>query len=173
MRRIEQPCQRCYARQKDCVYATKEAIIPVPESYLQRIDRTLNELKDTLQSNVLRSGPVTPTVLLPAQAVSNDRQGQEACPAAGAEQDTLSRDQTGADSLVDDSTAESFIRKLKEVMQTGTPGRNVWWEQSPAAMSTSQRSSGSASSQQGHATMRFDTLRMQHFDLFSMLGGRA
>lgn len=67
----------------------------------------------------------------------------------------------GTESLVEDSTAESFIRKLREVLEHKSQPINGLVPVSPAGWSSSQRSPGtnSDSSRRTHVEMRFDTLR--------------
>lgn len=97
----EQPCQRCSAREKECIYPKQEAIVPVPESYLQRLDRSLNELTDAIRTHGLDGSRVSAH---PSQGHANDTGLRIEVPAV----------HTATDSLVEDSTAESFIRKLRE-----------------------------------------------------------
>lgn len=64
--------------------------------------------------------------------------------------------------LVDDSTPESFIRKMKEVLQTGNQmSSNVWSTGLSRLFPGSQSSAslGSGPDQQRYTVMRFDSLR--------------
>ncbi|KAH6991377.1 hypothetical protein BKA56DRAFT_474340 [Ilyonectria sp. MPI-CAGE-AT-0026] len=128
----EQPCQRCSAREKICVYPTQDTIIPVPESYLQRLDRVLNELTDAIRTHGFNAGPNS--------ADSSRNHGRD----AGLHIE-LRQTHTAADSLVEDSTAEAFILKLRE-----TVGSASRFDQSNPTVPDTPLGD--------HTSMRFDTL---------------
>ena len=139
----DQPCQRCSSRQLECLYVTKEKAGLVPEFYLRRIDSTLNELKDMIRMD--RSHTSSSRGSGEASVETSDARNER--------NRTISVGDT--DSLVEDSTAESFIRKLKEVLQTSNHGSPA----SSSVLSDSQRSIGSDPVQRRYTVMRFDTLR--------------
>ncbi|CAI6085122.1 unnamed protein product [Clonostachys chloroleuca] len=142
----EHPCQRCSSRGIECLYSIKDKTILVPEDYLRRIDCSLNELKEMMRTN---SSHVSTT------QVRND--------VVADSRELPHGDQNVAvQALVDDSTPESFIRKMKEVLQTGNQmSSNVW---SPGLSrlfpgSQSSASLGSGPDQQRYTVMRFDSLQ--------------
>lgn len=133
----EQPCQRCAARQKPCLYPKQDTIIPVPESYLQRIDRSLNELTEAIRNHSLDAGGKSADA---SRSQTNLQfEGRQARPVV--------------DSMIGNSTSEAFVLKLRE---TGSFAR-----QSEDAFEAGPRlDHSSPQTLQGHARMRFDTFRM-------------
>lgn len=101
---LGQPCRRCSARQKICTYpAQQDTIIPVPASYLQHIDRSLNELTDAIRASGINSG----TIYSQQSRASHD----------GGPQNSKSRQtHTSVDKIVNNSTTEAFLLKFREAV---------------------------------------------------------
>ncbi|KAL1869970.1 hypothetical protein VTK73DRAFT_2891 [Phialemonium thermophilum] len=164
----EQPCQRCRARQKECLYFQKEAVVPVPESSLRRIEDSLNELKSMLRSG----GSAATSTSATMTALARSDQGRDEANQTGgdAEQPVRALSSTSrsvVDPLVDDSTAESFVRKVRELLQGGSQGSTAV---SPGSSSALSSGPGGPSvrhpSPPCHAVLKFDTLHSQlHFKL--------
>ncbi|KAI8659161.1 Zn(2)-C6 fungal-type domain-containing protein [Fusarium sp. Ph1] len=134
----EQPCQRCATRQKPCLYPKQDTIVPVPESYLQRIDRSLNELTEAIRSHTLDVGGKSADASR-SQTNNPSRQfeGRPARPVA--------------DSMIGNSTSEAFVLKLRE---TGSFARR---SEDAFDAGPSLDHSSPQTPLQGHARMRFDT----------------
>ncbi|CAH0052143.1 unnamed protein product [Clonostachys solani] len=142
----EYPCQRCSSRGIECLYSIKDKAVLVPEDYLRRIDSTLNELKEMIRAN----GSHVSTTQASTDAVAESSELPHG-------------DQNVAiQALVDDSTPESFIRKMREVLQPGNQtSSNMWSTRLPPMFPGSRRSAslGSAPDQQRYTVMRFDSLQ--------------
>lgn len=95
MPRTEQPCTRCRASQRPCVYSHREKVLTVPESYLRGMENELSQLRRPIQEN---QRPLTQESSVP---LSN-----------GLEEQTI------PDRLIENSTTEHFVRKLKNVYST-------------------------------------------------------
>ncbi|RTE82884.1 hypothetical protein BHE90_002557 [Fusarium euwallaceae] len=138
----EQPCQRCAARQKPCLYPKQDAIVPVPESYLQRIDRSLNELTEAIRNHTLdtggKSGDASRNQI---NNPSRQFEGLQAHPVV--------------DSMIGNSTSEAFVLKLRETGSFARRSEDAL-DPRPSLDHSSPRLLGT--SLQGHARMRFDTL---------------
>lgn len=104
-RRVEQPCQRCAARSKPCVYPTQEPTVQVPQSYLEQLDQTLQELTNTIRSYGINAG-------LTSAASPQGRNTN------GVLHVDLRQEPSTSDSLVGNSTAEAFIHKLRETVSS-------------------------------------------------------
>ena len=101
---VDQPCQRCLTRSRDCKYPNQDPVVPVPESYLKHLDSTLDNLASIVR---LREREAS------RSETENREQIEETLPDVH-----TYRNVPG--SLIDDSTAESFLRKLKELPFTGS-----------------------------------------------------
>lgn len=159
--RAEQPCQRCRHRQRQCIYRTRgDRTIAVSEEYLDQLNATLNDLTNAVR--VTGSSPLTPLL---GPAVPRIAAAEPEPPGSATTQtQTEPEGEDAVAPLVEDSTAESFVRKLKEVLQNvGGGSDNALMTLAvafPAAFSPSSSScEGSTTSQRHHANMRFDTLR--------------
>ena len=96
----ERPCQRCRTRGQDCLYDIQDQMISVPESYLKGLNRTLKTLGDLInqQDHAQVQTDSTPDV----QDVTTVH--------------TVPSIDTGiTEPLVEDTTAETFIHKLKNL----------------------------------------------------------
>ncbi|KAK2699667.1 hypothetical protein QWA68_000763 [Fusarium oxysporum] len=105
----DQPCQRCSKGQKACVYPeTQDSIIPMPETYLRNLDRSLNELTDAIRTHRFHhADPISAS-----NPWTHDRRPVTQCQS----QPEYPARRGAPDSLVEDSTVEAFIRRLREAV---------------------------------------------------------
>lgn len=96
--RTEQPCVKCRSSQRTCVYSFREKAISIPESYLRRLESELAQLRQPVGDNQRRVTQVGYQFTTPS---SIGLEGQ-AIP----------------DRLIENSTTEHFVRKLKGVYST-------------------------------------------------------
>lgn len=86
----------------------QDSIIPVPETYLRNLDRSLNELTDAIRVNRFRHAGFNSF----GSSWSHDqRLGMPARSQPG-----YAARRNAPDSLVEDSTVEAFIRRLREAV---------------------------------------------------------
>ncbi|KAG5784638.1 hypothetical protein H9Q73_001702 [Fusarium xylarioides] len=106
---VEQPCQRCSRGQKACVYPEAQGnIIPIPETYLRNLDRSLNELTDAIRAHRFHhADPISG-----GNPWTHDRRPVTQCQF----QSEYPARRGAPDSLVEDSTVEAFIRRLREAV---------------------------------------------------------
>lgn len=130
----EQPCRNCRARKNECSYPVRDRSLTVPESYLRRLETELRHFKDRTATTDARAG-----------------------------NGSGSRTPARAERLVENSSAEQFVRKLRELYAVH-PSSNDQQVTSPGnASSTSQgpRSAdlGESYPQHNYAPLQFDELR--------------
>ncbi|KAM5355035.1 hypothetical protein ACJ41O_001681 [Fusarium nematophilum] len=111
----EQPCQRCRQRQRHCTYSTRgDRTVAVSEKHLEHLKTTLSDLTNAIR--VTGNSTLAPTT--PGSATPRATQVEQAPPAPAPAPATQAQAEPESEEavapLVEDSTAESFIRKLKE-----------------------------------------------------------
>lgn len=100
-RETECPCSKCRSSQRDCVFPSRERVLTVPESYVRRLENENAQLRESLSGGLQSSTRLTHEL---SSSANND-----------------SRNAIRADRLVEDSTTEHFISKLKGVHDNPTP----------------------------------------------------
>ncbi|KAM5380880.1 hypothetical protein ACJZ2D_003404 [Fusarium nematophilum] len=161
----EQPCQRCRQRQRHCTYSTRgDRTVAVSEKHLEHLKTTLSDLTNAIR--VTGNSTLAPTT--PGSATPRATQVEQAPPAPAPAPATQAQAEPESEEavapLVEDSTAESFIRKLKEVLYNvdGGPANALVTLATAFPTTSSPYSSscgeGSGASQRRHANMRFDTI---------------
>ncbi|KAK2596107.1 hypothetical protein QQS21_006454 [Conoideocrella luteorostrata] len=90
------PCSKCLASQKECFFPSKDAVLTVPESYLRKLENEIAQLRQSLSSAASEST----TSAKDRDVVLQDKNAAAA---------------NASDRLLDDSTTEHFVGKLKSV----------------------------------------------------------
>lgn len=164
----EQPCQRCRQRHKQCIYRARgDRMVAVSEGYLEHLNSSLNNLTHAIQvtrNHASIPAPITPMVAQPLRSL-NHASTTEFPLIPAAEHRDGDESEGGTDPLVKDSTAETFIRKLKEVLQ-GNSDRsgNALLALATAIPSSSSPylsrcGEGLAAPKRRHAMLKFDNMR--------------
>lgn len=87
---------------------TQDSIIPMPETYLRNLDRSLNELTDAIRTHRFhQADPISAS-----NPWTHDRRPVTQCQS----QPEYPARRGAPDSLVEDSTVEAFIRRLREAV---------------------------------------------------------
>lgn len=134
------------------------------EKHLEHLNTTLNDLTNAIR--VTGNSTLKPTSRSATPRTTQAEQTPPApAPATQAQAQAESESEDAVAPLVEDSTAESFIRKLKEVLSnvgrgSGNPlATSVTAFPATSSPYSSSCGEGSAASQRQHANMRFDTTR--------------
>ncbi|KAJ5083301.1 hypothetical protein N7456_012728 [Penicillium angulare] len=88
------PCAKCVSSQKTCVFPSQERVVTIPESYVRRLESEIAQLRQLSRDDQRAATHASDQL---ATTSSNDSQTQGLLP----------------ERLIENSTTEHFVRKLK------------------------------------------------------------
>lgn len=91
----EYPCSKCRSSRRECLFPSKDTALTVPENYLRKLENEVVQLRQSLSN---------------AQRATKEKERE--IPAI---EGSHSHSTNAMDRLIEDSTTEHFIRKLKGV----------------------------------------------------------